>query len=601
MDSDKIPIKTIVLEAFQEIAEVLHKSDLEFYLFYRLSKPVQLDSEKSGHWGIHSIQTNLFVARNRASKQLQEQIKTQYAQLLISVKDAIAGIQKPTYCRDVAANLSQSGRFALFSSRAIQTIVYLVSRKRGAIQNSNQDKTSENPLIIGPIAKTNKSTPPETVLKATRSLTSRNEIVSLMGNKPGERSTFIEKKAIVTSMPISISRSHTDIHEPFFPSGQARDASEIFTSEDIVYLQDREDLLRSKRNHHHWQEDFSRTADMDEGPEAFEPSTQTSGIVSAVSKPFPMHTEIPIDTKKKAKGVQGDALDYAFTSIENDSRGNFQKAFTDFKRKAILESGADPDNEADSNFQGAMLDDSPPWTGASDDFENCEENWADDSYSVEGEIDKSIETDDDLFPASDHEPPDEWEQYAEELDEFEAQAHQFQEDDIQTDGKLSREQRAMQVAIEVGQRFEWDQDGIELLADVFIRYGWSATRKSIETAFEDDLSPEELLLAMEVRELWQESGVFANACIAISSTRPWAAYNVLSWPMALALVRLFAGVPDLDEIELYLNRRLDLWRENASLFRRFPVFSGYLYHCICTSQNEMDTDFGWPGAEGEYS
>ena len=701
MESDKIHPRTLALEAFRELAEVLHRADLEAYFLHRTSKPVVLDSKKLGKWGIHSIQTNLFVARNRASKQLLQQIKSQHAQLLNSVKDTIAGTQKPTYCREIAKNLAHSNQFTLFSPRAIQTIVYQTSRKIGAIQNSGETIDPENPLIIGPVTGKDESILPEAALRVTRRFMSWDEIAALTGNKTAESATpmhinrryaieaapgvwvhrrhidddfrryarqakanlltvlprlveqasgkplevarlvdalsgkpvyrifspgtlavlicrfasrnskyilsgddkyprdcRISKTKSVDSVPISICLSDVDVNAPPVSKGQTHDVVENFTPEDLDYLQDKKDRHRSKRNHYRWPEDFSGTTDMHEESKKPETEVKTADAVSTVLNPQPVHTEISSSAKKKARKVQTDTLDDSATAIEADLPDNSQKAFTDFKSQMLLEDEVNTDSEMNPDFQGDILDDPSSLTDTNGDFENLGENGAEGPYIVTDAVEKSTEIGNDLFYTSTDESSDDWEQYVEELDEFEIQAHQSRNDDIRTDGKLSREQRARQVAIEVGQPFGWNNDGIELLTEVFVRYGWSATRRSIESAFEKDLTPEELRLSMAVREFWQEGGVFPDACIATVSPKRGTGYDVLSWPMALALVRLFGGTPDLAEIEDYLNRRFEVWRRDKSLFRQFPAFSSYLYHCIITSSDEMDTGFEWLGPGG---
>ena len=184
------------------------------------------------------------------------------------------------------------------------------------------------------------------------------------------------------------------------------------------------------------------------------------------------------------------------------------------------------------------------------------------------------------------------------MDEFESGSFQAQDDDIRTDGRLTRERRARQVAIDVGQPFDWDHQDIEVLTEVFVQYGWSAARQSIEKLLGDGISPDELRLVMAVRELWQESGVFPYACIDFA--RHGAGDGMISWSNALALVRLFSGIPDLSEIGCYLESRFENWRNDTMIHRQFPVFSAYLNHCISSPEEDADASYDWSPAEEEY-
>jgi len=153
---------------------------------------------------------------------------------------------------------------------------------------------------------------------------------------------------------------------------------------------------------------------------------------------------------------------------------------------------------------------------------------------------------------------------------------------VRTDGGLSRWERARQVALEVAWPHGWDRAGIELLAEVFDAHWWSAAKRSMERELAAGMTPEELRLALAAREIWRSHLEFATDFRTVSrySTHSGAAdrYRVLSWPQALRLVRAFGGLPEPEEIELFLERLFDEWYSDPDRRSACPSFHRYLHY-----------------------
>ncbi len=151
---------------------------------------------------------------------------------------------------------------------------------------------------------------------------------------------------------------------------------------------------------------------------------------------------------------------------------------------------------------------------------------------------------------------------------------------VETGGAVSAQDRAFQVAQALGNKYGWDRSGIRILAGLFEIHRSNPARAAIERLMADDLMPDELILAEQVRELWAECVEFHTCGVREGSARcAPAVYPTLGWPAALDVVRAFGSYPDADEIRCTLSELLDNWLEVPALQREFPSFLNYLTHC----------------------
>lgn len=371
------------------------------------------------------------------------------------------------------------------------------------------------------------------------------------------------------------------------------DGVDDFSSEDINYAEQKAHQLASFRHHHQWREDFLRQAE----PSGATPQTNDNSQVAcdpfAATEP-PSQPQAAVETAK-AKRLDGDTAGKGTETLEMEAPEERQRAFKDFQREGIRSDRPRPEEDGDT--EGPWEDGDTAWTEQEDFAAYLDAPDAYDTAEDAESVDHRDLGDHRRWPDEGGPPEEDWEGYVDELDEFDADAVSPADETVQTEGRLSREQRARQVAMEIAQHYQWAGGGVDLLTEVFLRYGWSATRTSIERALESDMTPEELRLVMAVRELWQDSGIFSEACVGFLHNPNIPGFGVLSWPMALALVRRFAGLPDLCEIEDYLQRRFDEWLHSPRLHRRFPAFGGYLCDCVQDSQGARGIGFEWEWQE----
>lgn len=157
---------------------------------------------------------------------------------------------------------------------------------------------------------------------------------------------------------------------------------------------------------------------------------------------------------------------------------------------------------------------------------------------------------------------------------------QFSEYEVKTEGKISRLERAGQVASEVIQSYDWGIKNLPLLQQVFYENGWAAARVAIEHELSRGLTPNELELAIFVRRLWTENQQYWISFIHITSKQPFqetrAAYKCMSWREALRIVRAFNNLPSEEEIQLFVDEVYDDWYCSQNLQKQHKAFIRYL-------------------------
>ncbi|MGZ9666291.1 hypothetical protein ACXX9E_09355 [Pseudomonas sp. GNP014] len=140
---------------------------------------------------------------------------------------------------------------------------------------------------------------------------------------------------------------------------------------------------------------------------------------------------------------------------------------------------------------------------------------------------------------------------------------------------LSREDRALQKAAELIVNANWPLSTLRLVQQIFVISGWGTTRLALEREIEKGLTPDELILAAHIKVMWAENDIYWIAFDKTGSSR--LSYHVLSWPTALLVVRSFESLPQVEEIEFFLENLFTSWYENYTLRRVFKAFIRYVW------------------------
>ncbi len=186
-----------------------------------------------------------------------------------------------------------------------------------------------------------------------------------------------------------------------------------------------------------------------------------------------------------------------------------------------------------------------------------------------------------LPPIPDDEETDElaWDDY-DDLDEFDEQAQRENTEQSQTDGPITREIRARQVAAEMLVKCDWPPSSIDLLQQVFIENGWGAARVAIEREIEKGLLPDELMLARDIRSYWSNNERYWTTFARIKKNALYmeadAAYRHMSWVEALRIVRCFPALPAVEEVIDLIEEAYEWWYSDRNLCRSFKTFFKFL-------------------------
>lgn len=171
--------------------------------------------------------------------------------------------------------------------------------------------------------------------------------------------------------------------------------------------------------------------------------------------------------------------------------------------------------------------------------------------------------------------------------------------DVQTDGTIDRRQRALQEAIKLSAEYGWEDSDIYILAEVFEKYLWNSTKRSMVRELEAGLLPEELSLALTAREIWKQ---YDELAINLSGYP----YSTLSWSLAVKIVRSFHSYPEPEEIEHFFLDAYSEWRSRIFLADRHQSFVDYLMSRLSFPNERfmispsvtLDMDYDW--SEDDY-
>lgn len=141
--------------------------------------------------------------------------------------------------------------------------------------------------------------------------------------------------------------------------------------------------------------------------------------------------------------------------------------------------------------------------------------------------------------------------------------------------KLSREDRALQKAAELIGKTNWPLSTLPLVQQIFFMSGGGQTRLALEREIGKGMTPAELVLAAHIKVIWAENDIYWIAFDKTGSSR--LSHQVLSWPTALLIVRSFESLPQVEEIEVFLESLFASWYENTTLRRAFKAFARYLW------------------------
>ncbi|MCD9506159.1 hypothetical protein [Photobacterium phosphoreum] len=173
-------------------------------------------------------------------------------------------------------------------------------------------------------------------------------------------------------------------------------------------------------------------------------------------------------------------------------------------------------------------------------------------------------------------------------EDLEEEEEQFIDNDRH---KLTRWERARQVAVEVIYSTNWSGKHLTFLTDIFFENGWGAVRVTMEKEIQIGTTIDELMLARDFKEIWKNCDRYWITLSKLSPTAhvTEATYKNMSWAQALKIIRCYNWLPSIDELEVFVEEEFEYWYQHALMRRVYPVFMKYL--CYYRAKNTPYMDF----------
>jgi hypothetical protein len=187
----------------------------------------------------------------------------------------------------------------------------------------------------------------------------------------------------------------------------------------------------------------------------------------------------------------------------------------------------------------------------------------------------------DLLYQDEDEFPEElvWDDF-EDIEEFDEDAQRTLDDEVDTEGKITREQRASQIAQEVIQNTLWDDTHHPLLQQIFIENGWSAAKTAVYNLIDKGIGPDEMDLARQIKQFWAGNPrywtTFHRIKVDVFGKQAHDGYKQMSWLEAVRIINCFDATPDAEEIYQFIDDLYEEWYWKNRLRRSFKAFFKYL-------------------------
>lgn len=160
------------------------------------------------------------------------------------------------------------------------------------------------------------------------------------------------------------------------------------------------------------------------------------------------------------------------------------------------------------------------------------------------------------------------------IDEFKDDLQGYDFNDVETDGKITHEARANQIAEITCEMIRWgERHEVELLAQIFSESGWSLTRNRLLKEIRAGMTYDMVELAVKIRELWNSHDEFT-----LGYYRGWVAgmHTNVTWSFCHDLINSYGSLPDEDEIESYLLEMFDSWYHADEIKKHYLTFYDYI-------------------------
>uniref|UniRef100_UPI00405788B4 hypothetical protein n=1 Tax=Candidatus Electronema sp. TaxID=2698783 RepID=UPI00405788B4 len=161
------------------------------------------------------------------------------------------------------------------------------------------------------------------------------------------------------------------------------------------------------------------------------------------------------------------------------------------------------------------------------------------------------------------------------------QYYEAEYEDVDISGKMSREERATQEAVELSIKLDLESCDLEIISRIFISNGWGACKEALIRELENGATIYEIESAANIKEIWKEHSEFYSG--------QKSNYRILSWPTAIKFIRKFSECPSPEEAEHFLIALYKHWYFSDYQRNVFSSFNKYFITCL----HSWDNEFGW--------
>jgi hypothetical protein len=162
-------------------------------------------------------------------------------------------------------------------------------------------------------------------------------------------------------------------------------------------------------------------------------------------------------------------------------------------------------------------------------------------------------------------------------------------------GSVSGEDRAIQLAAKLAREYHF-QDGVEVLVAALNISRHGRTIAALKELLQLGTTKDELMLVLQLRASWREYpefSAFVGDALSFGGSRR----EILSYRLALRLIKHFPYQVELEEVIYFLHDLLLLWRDRQDLMGRFSAFQDFVGHVVTSSGkpfgDEMDMLEAW--------
>ena len=144
--------------------------------------------------------------------------------------------------------------------------------------------------------------------------------------------------------------------------------------------------------------------------------------------------------------------------------------------------------------------------------------------------------------------------------------------------RISQYLRACQRAAEFIRKNHWDDGYLHALAEVLNTRGYGAILTHLQRHADDGMVPEEFQLAIQLKAFWSQNRMLWIAFYRNGGSD--STYRVLSWAQCLRIIGMLGtsmgGIPQIEEVERFIEDLFDEWYQDDGLRKYFKSFSKYL-------------------------